>query len=105
MSNIHVDIVSAEGNIYSGEATMVFAPAEIVAFAKEAMGPESGALFISCTAVRAAGVIAEIEAAIGKPVVSSNYATAWACLRLCGDTSARPELGRLMALPLEGEWP
>ncbi|WP_042777863.1 ectoine utilization protein EutA [Sinorhizobium fredii] len=81
------------------------APAEIVAFAKEAMGPESDALFISCTAVRAAGVIAEIEAAIGWPVVSSNYATAWACLRLCGDTSARPELGRLMALPLEGEWP
>lgn len=29
MSNIHVDIVSAEGNIYSGEATMVFAPAEM----------------------------------------------------------------------------
>ncbi|PDT83910.1 ectoine utilization protein EutA [Sinorhizobium sp. BJ1] len=81
------------------------APAEIVAFAKEAMAPESDALFISCTAVRAAGVIAEIEAAIGKPVVSSNYATAWACLRLCGDNSARLELGQLMALPLEGEWP
>ncbi|AWI59870.1 ectoine utilization protein EutA [Sinorhizobium fredii] len=80
------------------------APAEIVAFAKEAMAEESDALFISCTAVRAAGVIAEIEAAMGKPVVSSNYATAWACLRFCGDTSARPELGRLMALPLEGEW-
>jgi F-type H+-transporting ATPase subunit epsilon len=29
MSNIHVDIVSAEGSIYSGEATMVFAPAEM----------------------------------------------------------------------------
>ncbi|ACP23772.1 arylmalonate decarboxylase (plasmid) [Sinorhizobium fredii NGR234] len=80
-------------------------PKEIVAFAKEAMAPQSEALFISCTAVRAAGVIADIEAAIGKPVVSSNYATAWACLRLCGDNSARPELGRLMALPLSGEWP
>jgi maleate isomerase len=81
------------------------APEEIVAFARQAMAPESDALFISCTAVRAAGVIAEIEAATGKPVVSSNYATAWACLRLCGDHVARPELGRLMALPLEGEWP
>ena len=29
MSSIHVDIVSAEGSIYSGEATMVFAPAEM----------------------------------------------------------------------------
>jgi maleate isomerase len=81
------------------------APEEIVAFAKEAMAPESDALFISCTAVRAAGVIGEIEAAIGKPVVTSNYATAWACLRLCGDQEARPRLGRLMALPLKGEWP
>ncbi|MDX0500610.1 ectoine utilization protein EutA [Sinorhizobium medicae] len=78
-------------------------PEEIVAFAKEAAAAESDALFISCTAVRAAVKIAEIEQAIGKPVVSSNYATAWACLRLCGDQEARPHLGRLMELPLEGE--
>ncbi|MDI6834832.1 MAG: ectoine utilization protein EutA [Rhizobiaceae bacterium] len=80
------------------------APSEIVAFAKEAMAPESDALFISCTAVRAAGVIAEIEATIGRPAVSSNYATAWACLRLSGDDEARPLLGRLMTLPLDGAW-
>lgn len=80
------------------------APEEIVAFARQAAAPESDALFISCTAVRAAGVIAAVEAAIGKPVVSSNYATAWICLRLCGDRESRPQLGRLMALPLEGEW-
>lgn len=41
----------------------------------------------------AAGVAAEIEATIGKPVVTSNLATAWACLRLCGDDAVRPELG------------
>ena len=74
------------------------APAEIVAFARDATAPDCDALFISCTAVRAAGVAAEIEAAIGKPVVTSNLATAWACLRLCGDEAARPELGRLMTL-------
>ena len=71
---------------------------EIVAFAREATAPDGDALFISCTAVRAAGVAAEIEAAIGKPVVTSNLATAWACLRLCGDETARPERGRLMTL-------
>lgn len=79
------------------------APDEIVAFAREAMAPQSDALFISCTAVRAAGVAAGIEAAIGKPVVTSNLATAWACLRLCGDTGSRPQLGRLMTLSLPGE--
>ena len=75
---------------------------ELVAFAKEAMAPDSDALFISCTAVRAASVISEIEQAIGRPVVSSNFATAWACLRICGEETARPELGRLMALPYSG---
>lgn len=75
---------------------------EIIAFAREAMAPDSDALFISCTAVRAAGVAAAIEAVIGKPVVTSNLATAWACLRLCGDEVSRPELGRLMTLALWG---
>jgi maleate isomerase len=77
-------------------------PDEIVAFAKEATAPDSDALFISCTAVRAAGVAARIEAAIGKPVVTSNLATAWVCLRLCGDDTARPERGRLMTLAYPG---
>lgn len=72
---------------------------EIVAFAQEAMVPESDALFISCTAVRAAEVVSRIEKTLRKPVVSSNLATAWACLRICGDTTSRPELGILMTKP------
>ncbi|APA88164.1 ectoine utilization protein EutA [Paraburkholderia sprentiae WSM5005] len=74
---------------------------DIVAFACDAIAPDSDALFISCTAVRAAPIIARIEAAIGKPVVSSNLATAWMCLRLCGEYEARPQHGRLMTLPLQ----
>ncbi|OJF95588.1 ectoine utilization protein EutA [Pararhizobium antarcticum] len=77
--------------------------AEISAFAAEAMAPESDALFISCTAVRAAEVVPRIETLLGKPVVSSNLATAWACLRICGDAVSRPDLGSLMTKPyLEG---
>ena len=72
---------------------------EIAAFAEEAMAPQSDALFISCTAVRAAEVAPRIEKALGKPVVSSNLATAWACLRLCGDAAPRPGLGLLMTKP------
>lgn len=73
---------------------------DIVEFARDAMADESDALFISCTAVRAAAVIAWIESLIGKPAVSSNLATAWMCLRLCGDNNAKSEHGRLMTLPL-----
>ncbi|EYR77616.1 ectoine utilization protein EutA [Shinella sp. DD12] len=75
-------------------------PAEIVSFAREAIAPDSDALFISCTALRAAEAAADVEAAIGKPVVTSNLATAWACLRLCGDVVERPELGMLMQQPM-----
>ncbi|MDP9813091.1 maleate isomerase [Rhizobium tibeticum] len=77
-------------------------PKEIEALAVEAMAPPSDALFISCTALRAAKVAGAIEKKIGKPVVSSNLATAWACLRLCGDEEARPDIARLMTLPYPG---
>ena len=73
-------------------------PASIVAAAEAAMTDDAEGLFISCTALRAAGVVAEIERRIGKPVVSSNLATAWMTLRLCGDDRLRPEFGRLMAV-------
>lgn len=76
-------------------------PEALVELARDAMHPESDALFISCTALRAAPVVPQMEAAIGRPVVSSNLATAWMCLRLCGETDGAPECGRLMeeALP------
>ncbi len=78
-------------------------PSALVALAREATHPEAEALFISCTALRSALVAAEIEKAIGRPVVTSNQASAWNCLRLCGDETAHPEWGRLMTLPLSSE--
>lgn len=76
------------------------APAALVELARATTAPDADALFISCTALRAASVACEIEAATGRPVVTSNQATAWNCLRLCGDTTERPELGRLMTMKL-----
>jgi maleate isomerase len=76
------------------------APAALVELARDTTAADADALFISCTALRAAWVVREAELAIGRPVVTSNQATAWNCLRLCGDAVARPELGRLMTMPL-----
>lgn len=56
------------------------------------------AVFISCTALRVSGVLEEIEAAINKPLVSSNQAMAWHCLRLAGDRQLLPDRGRLFRL-------
>ena len=72
-------------------------PQAVVEMAREVADPGSDALFISCTALRAAAAASQIEQAIGKPVVSSNLATAWMCLRLCGESEPQPHLGRLMA--------
>jgi maleate isomerase len=75
-------------------------PAALVELARDAMSDDADALFISCTAVRAALAAIDIERAIGRPLVSSNLASAWSCLRLCGDEAARPEFGRLMTMPM-----
>jgi maleate isomerase len=54
------------------------------------------ALFISCTALRCSSVIERIEQATGKPVVTSNQALAWNCLRLAGCRTMIGGYGRLL---------
>ncbi|UVK41341.1 ectoine utilization protein EutA [Mesorhizobium sp. AR10] len=76
------------------------APTSLVELAREATDGKAEALFVSCTALRAALAVSGMEEAIGRPVVTSNQATAWNCLRLCGDETPRLEFGRLMTLPL-----
>ncbi|WP_291727555.1 ectoine utilization protein EutA [Leisingera sp. F5] len=56
------------------------------------------ALFLSCTALRAAVCIERIEDRLGKPVVSSNQAMVWRCLRLAGITDPVSGFGRLFEL-------
>ncbi len=55
--------------------------------------------FVSCTNIRATEVLAELEAALGRPVVGSNQATLWHALRRIGVPDAVPGLGRLLAAP------
>ncbi|MGI9465213.1 MAG: ectoine utilization protein EutA, partial [Aestuariivirgaceae bacterium] len=62
--------------------------------------PQAEAIFISCTALPAVTAIEEIEARTGKPVVTSNQASAWACLRHAGISAAVPGFGQLLDLPL-----
>ncbi|TPJ65019.1 ectoine utilization protein EutA [Mesorhizobium sp. B2-7-1] len=75
-------------------------PASLVEMARKVMHPQADALFVSCTALRAALAVPGMEEAIGRPVVTSNQASAWNCLRLCGDDTPRPEFGRLWTKPL-----
>jgi maleate isomerase len=43
---------------------------------------EVDGVFVSCTSLRTIDIVAEVEAAIGKPMISSNQAQAWHMLRL-----------------------
>lgn len=74
-------------------------PDVVVSEAIAATADAADALFISCTAVRSAEVVSRIEQAIGRPVVTSNQASAWMCLRLAGFEGAVPDAGRLFDLP------
>jgi len=53
------------------------------------------AVFISCTSVRFVDAIDALETELGLPVITSNHAMAWHCLRLSGDTSSHAGLGSL----------
>ncbi len=51
--------------------------------------------FLSCTNTRMIEAIPEIEQAMDKPVISSNQATLWACLKQLGISHNDNRLGRL----------
>ncbi len=73
-------------------------PATLAAAARAALAADADALFVSCTALRSAALVPALEAALGRPVVTSNLATAWQCLGLCGEGAPQQALGRLMGL-------
>ena len=79
---------------------------DIVAAARAVDRPEVEAVFLSCTALPALGAIAEIEARLGKPVVSSNQASIWAMFHQAGLDERAAGFGRLFELdpPAHGRW-
>ncbi|MFC7472750.1 hypothetical protein ACFQS7_00180 [Dankookia sp. GCM10030260] len=74
-------------------------PARIADQARAAAraAPGAEACFISCTAIRSAGLIAGLEAELGLPVITSNQVMAWHALRRLGIPDAVAGYGRLMA--------
>jgi maleate isomerase len=75
-------------------------PQQWTKLAKENDGPDADGIFLSCTNTTQIEAIADIETLLGKPVVNSNQAVLWGCMKkLQGVVSpfkAMPRLGRLM---------
>lgn len=69
---------------------------EIYDLVKSADTPETEAHFVSCTNLHVAEIIKELETDLGKPLVTSNQATAWECMRLAGIKDSIPGWGVLL---------
>ena len=91
--------ITAFGSFEESEEAVVarIAPASVLeAIVRVGGAPDCEAVFASCTNLRATGVIAEAEARLGKPVVTSNQAMFWQALRTAGCDAAVPGFGRLL---------
>jgi len=64
---------------------------------KDVDTPETDAIFISCTGLRTAAVIEDLEDLLCKPVVTANQATLWHVAQLAGVPASTPARGRLLA--------
>jgi maleate isomerase len=80
---------------YDSEMTRV-APDYIADYARAIDREDADAVLLSCGALRSLEVVDEIEQDLGKPVICSNQALLWDCLRLAGIRDALPGLGRLL---------
>lgn len=72
------------------------APAAIAGCVRRAAhGVQADACFISCTAIRSAGLIAPLEAELGMPVITSNQVMAWYAMHVLEAAAAVTGYGRL----------
>ena len=81
----------------SGDEIRATQRGEIVDLVRAADDADAQAVFVSCTDLRAFELVGELEAMIGKPVLTSNQVTLWAVLKALGRKPQKPG-GRLIDL-------
>lgn len=74
-------------------------PAYWKQFAHEIDRPDADAIFLSCSGIRALEVVDEIEQMLGKPVITSNQAQFWSCLRRAGVMDQPEGFGQIFKYP------
>ena len=84
----------------SGHEFTAVTPQRWLELAREHMRDDADAVFLSCTNTTQIEAIEDIERALGKPVVNSNQAVLWGCMKRLGAKLGPqpkvPGLGRLM---------
>ena len=72
-------------------------PQETYEFARRVWQKDADGMFISCTNLRTIDVLARLEAELDVPVISSNLATCWGCLRALGHRDPIDGYGSLLS--------
>ena len=90
------EILDIQGlNLETGIEFGTVTPGYWKKFALEIDRQDADAIFLSCGGIRALEVIQEIEEMANKPVVTSNQAQMWSCLRRAGVPDSIEGFGRL----------
>jgi maleate cis-trans isomerase len=76
---------------------------QVIEMVRAADHPDAEAVLVPDTAMHTLAIIDELEAAIGKPVLTANQVTVWKGLQLLGPVPAFEGLGQLFAATGEGK--
>ncbi len=94
------EILDVQGlNLSTGTEMGQVTPEFWKTFAIRIDRPNADAVFLSCGGIRALEVAEEIEQTIGKPVITSNQAQFWSCLRRAGIADELKGFGRIFSRP------
>ena len=94
------EVIDIQGlNLQTGTQMGQVTPAYWKQFAEEIDHPDADAIFLSCGGIRALEVAEEIEQATSKPVITSNQAQFWSCLRRAGITDELKGFGQIFSRP------
>jgi maleate isomerase len=94
------EVLDIQGlNLETGTQMGQVTPAYWKQFALEIDSPDADAIFLSCGGIRSLEVVEEIEKQSGKPVITSNQAQMWSCLRRAGIKDRLTGFGQIFQEP------
>ncbi|MGR8010384.1 maleate cis-trans isomerase family protein [Streptomyces hypolithicus] len=94
-----IEVVAARGSgVITAAEVGTWGRQEVLALARAGDHPDADAVLLPDTALHTAAYVAELEEALGKPVLTANQVTVWEGLRIAGRERVRGRgLGALFA--------
>ena len=91
-----VEVVAVRGaGVETAAEAARWGAEDVLRLARESDHPQAQAVLLPDTALHTAACVAELEAELGKPVLTANQVTVWEGLRLADRRVNAPRLGAL----------